>query len=79
MKKVVKIFSVESGKHVNTFMLCGSGSGHFDSHITYQWVSYPFGTIYPEVFPNADEAIDFLKNNKNIRYEEMKSCKLILN
>ena len=49
MKRIVKIFSAESGKHVNTFMLCGSGSGHFDGHDIYQWVSYPYGTIYPEV------------------------------
>ncbi len=78
MKRIVKIFSTESGKHVNTFMLCGSGSGHFDGHDTYQWVSYPYGTIYPEVFKDTDEALVFLDNKKGITYEVMGGCQLTL-
>ena len=80
MKRIVKIFSAKSGKHLNTFMLCGSGSasGHFDKHDTYQWVSYPYGTIYPEVFKDVDEAITFLDNKKEITYEVMSGCQLTL-
>ena len=78
MKRIVKIFSAESGKHENTFMLCGSGSGHFDGHDIYQWVSYPYGTIYPEVFKDADEALAFLDNKKGITYEVMGGCQLTL-
>ena len=78
MKRIVKIFSAKSGKHVNTFMLCGSGSGHFDRHDTYQWVSYPYGTIYPEVFKDIDEAFAFLDNEKELTYEVMSGCQLTL-
>lgn len=78
MKRIVKILSAESGEHVNTFMLCGGGSGHFDGHDTYQWVSYPYGTIYPEVFKDTDEALAFLENKKEITYEVMRGCQLTL-
>ena len=49
MKCVIKTYSKETNLHTNTFMLCGTGAGNFDNHDTYQWVSYPWGTIYPEV------------------------------
>ena len=74
MKSVIKLYSKETNKHTNTMMLCGTGSGNFDAHDTYQWVSYPWGTIYPEVFKTKEEALKFFDDNEYVYYEEMKGC-----
>ena len=74
MKCIIRLYSKETNKHVNTMMLCGTGSGKFDSHDTYQWVSYPWGTIYPDVFKSKDEALKFYDNHEHLYYEEMKGC-----
>jgi hypothetical protein len=77
MKCVIKTYSKETNLHSNTFMLCGSG-GTFGSHDTYQWVSYPFGTIYPEVFKTKEEALEFWNNEEHSYYEEMRGCTMTL-
>lgn len=78
MKCVIKLYSKETNKHINTMMLCGTGSGNFDSHDTYQWVSYPWGTIYPEVFKTKEEALEFWNSKYRIYYEEMRGCMMTL-
>lgn len=74
MKSIIKLYSKKTNKHINTMMLCGTGSGRFDDHDIYQWVSYPWGTIYPENFKTKEEALEFLDNNEHVYYEEMKNC-----
>ena len=74
MKSVIKLYAKDTNKHTNTMMLCGTGAGKFDSHDTYQWVSYPWGTIYPEVFKTKEEALEFWNNNERVYYEEMRGC-----
>lgn len=74
MKCIIRLYSKETDKHVNTMMLCGSGSGKFDSHDIYQWVSWPWGTIYPETFKTKDEALKFYDDKDHLYYEEMKGC-----
>ncbi len=74
MKSVIRLYAKETNKHTNTMMLCGTGSGNFDAHDTYQWVSYPWGTIYPEVFKSKEEALKFFDDNEHVYYEEMKGC-----
>lgn len=78
MKCVIKTYSKETNLHANTFMLCGTGAGNFDNHDTYQWVSYPWGTIYPEVFKTKEEALEFWDNNEHLYYEEMRGCMMTL-
>ena len=78
MKCIIKLYSKETNKHTNTMMLCGTGSGNFDSHDTYQWVSYPWGTIYPEVFKTKEEALEFWNSKERIYYEEMRGCMMTL-
>ena len=78
MKCVIKLYSKETNKHTNTMMLCGTGSGNFDNHDTYQWVSYPWGTIYPEVFKTKEEALEFWNSKERIYYEEMRGCIMTL-
>ena len=78
MKCIVKIYSKKSNRHTNTFMLCGTGVGKFDNLDTYQWVCYPWGTIYPEIFKNKEEALKYLDNNEYIYYEEMMGCQMTL-
>lgn len=74
MKSIIKLYSKKTNKHINTMMLCGIGSGRFDDHDIYQWVSYPWGTIYPENFKTKEEALEFFDNNEHVYYEEMKNC-----
>ena len=74
MKSIIKLYSKKTNKHTNTMMLCGTGSGRFDDHDIYQWVSYPWGTIYPENFKTKEEALEFFDNNEHVYYEEMKNC-----
>lgn len=74
MKSIIKLYSKKTNKHINTMMLCGTGSGRFDDHDIYQWVSYPWGTIYPENFKTKEEALEFFYNNEHVYYEEMKNC-----
>lgn len=78
MKCIVKIYSKNNGKHVNTFMLCGTGSRKWDNHESYQWVSFPYGTIYPEIFNTKEEALKWLDNNPHIYYEKMRNCIMTL-
>ena len=78
MKCVIKIYSKETNKHTNTMMLCGTGSGNFDNHDTYRWVSYPWGTIYPEIFKTKEEALEFFDNKEKVYYEEMRGCMMTL-
>lgn len=78
MKCIIKLYSKETNKHTNTMMLCGTGSGNFDNHDTYQWVSYPWGTIYPEVFKTKEEALEFWNSKERIYYEEMRGCMMTL-
>lgn len=78
MKCVIKLYSKETNKHTNTMMLCGTGSGNFDNHDTYQWVSYPWGTIYPEIFKSKEEALEFWDNKERVYYEEMRGCMMTL-
>ena len=74
MKSIIKLYSKKTNKHINTMMLCGTGSGRFDDHDIYQWVSYPWGTIYPENFKTKEEALNFFDTNEHVYYEEMKNC-----
>ena len=74
MKSIIKLYSKKTNKHINTMMLCGTASGRFDDHDIYQWVSYPWGTIYPENFKTKEEALEFFDNNEHVYYEEMKNC-----
>lgn len=76
MRSIIKIYSKKDNKHTNTMMLCGTGTGNWDAHDTYQWVSYPWGTIYPEVFQSKEEALKFFDNNEHVYYEEMKNCSM---
>lgn len=78
MKCIIKLYSKETNKHTNTLMLCGTGTGNFDNHDTYQWVSYPWGTIYPEIFKSREEALKFFDNKTEVYYEIMKGCHMIL-
>ena len=78
MKSIIKLYSKKTNKHTNTMMLCGTGSGRFDDHDTYQWVSYPWGTIYPEIFKTKEEALGFFDDNDKVYYEEMRGCMMTL-
>ena len=78
MKCIIKLYSKETNKHTNTLMLCGTGTGNFDNHDTYQWVSYPCGTIYPEIFKSKEEALNFFDDNPNVYYEVMRGCQATL-
>ena len=78
MKCVIKLYSKETGKHTNTMMLCGTGSGNFDNHNVYQWVSYPWGTIYPQTFKSKEEALKFFDDDTHVYYEVMRGCMLLL-
>jgi hypothetical protein len=78
MKCIIKLYSKETHKHTNTFMLCGTGVRRFDDHDTYQWVSYPWGTIYPDIFKSKEEALEFFDCNPNVYYEIMRGCQMTL-
>lgn len=78
MKCIIKLYSKETNKHTNTMMLCGAGAGNFDNHDTYQWVSYPWGTIYPEIFKTKEEALKFFDDKERVYYEEMYGCFMTL-
>jgi hypothetical protein len=78
MKCIIKLYSKATNKHTNTLMLCGTGTGNFDNHDTYQWVSYPWGTIYPEIFKSKEEALKFFDDKPNVYYEAMRGCQMTL-
>lgn len=78
MKCIIKVYSKKTQKHTNTMMLCGTGTGHFDNHDVYQWVSFPYGTIYPEQFKTKEEALKFFDDNPHVYYEVMRGCNVFL-
>ena len=78
MKCIIKLYSKETNQHTNTMMLCGTGSGRFDNHDTYQWVSYPYGTIYPEIFKTKEEALKYFDNQEKVYYEIIRGCIMTL-
>lgn len=78
MKCIIKLYSKETHKHTNTMMLCGTGVSKFNDHDTYQWISYPYGTIYPEIFKTKEEALKCFDDNEHIYYEEMRGCIMTL-